>query len=101
MKKLYLIILASIFLISCGTVKEAGKVIRNEKIITTDEFLVKKRDPLVLPPNYEEIPEPGTINEKKENEETKIKKILKSPKTENISKNPSTVEESILTRIGK
>ena len=41
--------------------KEAGKMLRNEKIITTDEFLVEKKQPLVLPPNYEKIPEPGSI----------------------------------------
>ena len=31
---------------------DARKVLRNEKIKTTDEFLVKKREPLVLPPDY-------------------------------------------------
>ena len=59
------------FLVSCGGLQEAGKVLRNEKIKTTDEFLVKKRNPLVLPPNYEEIPEPGSIS-RKENEKDQI-----------------------------
>ena len=45
--------------------KEAGKVLRNEKIKTTDEFLVKKKEPLVLPPDYEKIPEPGSAKKKK------------------------------------
>jgi hypothetical protein len=36
------------FLYSCGSFSEAGKVLRNEKSNNTDEFLVKKRDPLVL-----------------------------------------------------
>ena len=40
---------------------EAKKVLSNEKIKTTDEFLVKKRDPLVLPPNYKDLPKPGTL----------------------------------------
>ena len=52
------ILLISFFLfISCGGLKEASSVLRNEKIKTTDEFLVKKRNPLVLPPNYEKIPD--------------------------------------------
>ena len=46
--------------------EEAGKVLKNEKISTTDEFLVKKRQPLILPPDYDKIPEPNTINKKKE-----------------------------------
>ena len=51
---------AMILLVSCGDV---GKALRNEKTITTDEFLVK-RGPLVLPPNYEEIQKPDTIYKK-------------------------------------
>ena len=73
------------FLVSCGNI---GKALKNEKTISTDEFLVKKRNPLVLPPDYEKIPEPGSISNKKDNdEEEKIKKILKAPKTEDASKN--------------
>ena len=89
-------------LTSCGSINDAGKVLRNEKIKTTDEFLVKKRNPLVLPPNYEEIPKPGTKLIKKKTEEETIKKILKAPKTENILQNKSSsVEDSILNRIRK
>ena len=65
MKNLFFILIIIILLKSCGGIKDAGKVLRNEKIKTTDEFLVKKRNPLVLPPNYEEIPEPGTELRKK------------------------------------
>ena len=65
-------------------------------------WILVKRNPLVLPPNFEEIPEPGSINKKKENEEEKIKKILKAPKSDNISgDNSSSVEESILNKIRK
>ena len=42
MKKINLLLIALLFLTSCGGLKEAGKVLRNEKIKTTDEFLVKK-----------------------------------------------------------
>ena len=102
MKKLSFLLITLFLINSCGAVKEAGKVMRNEKIQTTDEFLVKKRDPLVLPPNYEEMPQPRSSNKKNENEGEKIKKILKAPQTESISKKkPSSFEESILNRIGK
>ena len=36
-----------------------------KKLKTTDEFLVKKKDPLVLPPDYNKIPEPGSLKKKK------------------------------------
>ena len=90
MKKLNFLLLTLFLTVSCGTIKEAGKVMRNEKIQTTDEFLVKKRDPLVLPPNYEEMPQPRSSNKKKENGDEKIKKIIKAPQTERISKKKHT-----------
>ena len=100
-KNFYLINVFLIFLTACSGLKDAGKVLRNEKIRTTDEFLVKKRNPLVLPPNYEEIPEPGSILNKKLNQEDKIKKLLKAPETKEDKKVPSSVENSILNRIRK
>ena len=102
MKNIIYIVIISILLVSCGGFKEAGKVLRNEKIKTTDEFLVKKRNPLVLPPNFEEIPEPGTKSKKKKDEQDDIKKILKAPKDDQfIENNSSSIEDSILNRIRK
>ena len=46
MKKINLItlLLSSIFILNgCSSFSEAGKVLRNEKVRTTDEFLIKKR----------------------------------------------------------
>ncbi len=101
MKNLNLILIISFLTFSCSSLKDAGSILRNEKTKTTDEFLVKKKDPLVLPPNYEKIPEPGSIEQKKDNEEDKIKKILKAPKTKDVSKKSSSVEQSILNEIRK
>ena len=100
MKKINYFLL--IFLINSfyGVLSDEKKVLKNEKISSTDEFLVKKREPLTLPPNYEEIPKPGTTP--KENEEEEIKKILKVPKSKNAQKSRfSTTEESILDKIRK
>ena len=102
MKKLSFLSIITILLTSCGSINDAGKVLRNEKIKTTDEFLVKKRNPLELPPDYNKIPEPGTTYQNKESEEEKIKKILKAPNTEISSKKKSSsIEESVLNRISK
>ncbi len=102
MKNIQFLLIISFLLASCGSLKDAGKVLRNEKIKSTDEFLVKKRNPLVLPPNFEEIPEPGSISENKQSEDEKIKKILNAPKSDNSTKRKSTsLEESILNKIRK
>ena len=70
-----------ILLNSCGSVSDVGKVLRNEKTRTTDEFFVKKREPLSLPPDYKTLPEPNT--QKKNSEET-IDKILSDDKIVDI-----------------
>ena len=56
MKKYILIILIFNLLQSCGSVSEGFKL---KKGNTGDEFLVEKKNPLVLPPNFNELPEPG------------------------------------------
>ena len=102
MKRSIFLLMIISFITSCGSINDAGKVLRNEKIRTTDEFLVKKRNPLVLPPSFEEVPEPGTITKKNKDEEEKIREILKSPKKESNQNNKSSsLEESILKSIRK
>ncbi len=100
-KKIYFINILLISLTACSGFKEAGKVLRNEKIRTTDEFLVKKRNPLVLPPNYEEVIKPGEILKKKQEQEDDIKKLLKAVETKDDKKPPSSIENSILNKIKK
>jgi len=101
MKKIFLFIFLST-LLSCQGFKDAGKVLKGEKVRTTDEFLVKKKNPLQLPPNFDEVPEPDTINQDNKNEEGDIKKILKVPSQEKVnSKKSSSIEKSILREIQK
>jgi hypothetical protein len=102
MKKINFLVLISFLLASCSGVGDAGKVLRNEKVKTTDEFLVKKRQPLVLPPNFNEIPEPGSITKKQINEKDKVKKLLNPSNIEAINTSkPTSVETSILNKIRK
>ena len=102
MKKIYIIFIFYFLLANCGGLDDAKKVLRNEKVKSTDEFLVKKKDPLVLPPDYNKIPEPGSLSKNKETESEKIKKILKAPKNNNrLNKGASSIEDSIIDRIRK
>lgn len=102
MSKINIFILISFLLYSCSSMDDASKVLRNEKIKTTDEFLVKKRQPLVLPPNFNEIPEPGSITKKQINEKDKVKKLLNPSNIEAINTSkPTSVETSILNKIRK
>ena len=80
LKFIYFIIF--IILSNCQTVDEVGKVMRNEKVSSTDEFLVKKNQPLVIPPNLRELPVPGDINK----DTKKNSKNIKEKKTGNLEK---------------
>ena len=92
---LFLFILTS----ACGDV---GKILRNEKIRTTDEFLIKKKDPLMLPPDYKIIPSPDSIKKGEKEKGNELKKILKIRKNNKIIKEKSSsIEDSIIRKIPK
>ena len=100
MKKLFLKFIIFSLLYSCAGTSNVGKVLRNEKITNTDEFLVKKRDPLTMPPDHATLPKPGKINTTKKKEN--IENILKIPKDQNSSTTQiSSVEQPIINEINK
>ena len=61
----------------------------------------QSRKPLVLPPDYNELPTPDSVKRENSNEEDEIKKILKAPKVQKNQNTKSSVEESILNKIRK
>ena len=101
MKKLILIILIFNFLQSCSSVSEGFKL---KKGNTGDEFLVEKKNPLVLPPNFNNLPEPGKseISDKDNNESFEEKIIVNDKKNiEEETKSTKSTEELILKNIKK
>jgi len=99
--KIIFSLILMLFLNSCGGFSDAGKVLRNEKINTTDEFLVKKREPLTLPPEYKELPTPGSIKKNKKDNKSEVSKILQIEEENNTPKKSSSVEQSIINQINK
>ena len=101
MKKYILIILIFNFLQSCSSVSEGFKL---KKGNTGDEFLIEKKNPLVLPPNFNELPEPGTSEISDQSNKSFEEKIL-SDNTKNNSQDGKTstksTEELILKNIKK
>ena len=103
MKKIniLLILLISILIFnSCTTVKEG---FRSQKKNSTDEFLVEKKSPLIMPPEFNELPIPENNNQNSEkNEEIDIKKLItnnENSSTENSSNQNTNFENSILEKI--
>ena len=83
-----------LFISSCETMTSVKRGLTGEKIKSTDEFFVKKKDPLILPPNYESLPTPLDIEEF-EQEALSIEKKL----VENSSSDINSNERSILNQI--
>ena len=55
-------ILLFIFLVSCAnTFDSVKRGLTGAKKSSADEFLVKKKDPLILPPDFENIPIPDEV----------------------------------------
>ena len=102
MKYLKIFIILNVILLfhSCGTIKEGFK---NQKKNGSDEFLVEKKSPLVMPPDYEELPVPSTNNNNAKVDENKIKELIKK---NNIGENESikedvSFEDSFIKKIKK
>ena len=98
-KSLFIFSALTILLNSCGTFSEVGSVMRNQKSKSTDEFLIKKKEPLTQPPDYQTIPEPGSTADRSNSEKKQIEKILNSSQAEITKSKSSSVESSILNQI--
>ena len=106
MNKFYIIsklLFILLFLYSCGSVGEAlqGK----KRSDQGDEFLIDKKNPLVMPPDFDKLPKPGEANIKStkdiENDQSNIKNLLKNSNDQSISNTSesTSIESSILKKI--
>tara|TARA_B100000678_G_scaffold94266_1_gene78759 strand:- start:381 stop:686 length:306 start_codon:yes stop_codon:yes gene_type:complete len=96
--KIVFFMMLSFLITSCESVREGLTGSKNQ---STDEFLVKKKDPLVLPPDFENLPNPSERQVSVE-EMTSFEKTLKKQTiSESSSATENSVEESILNQIKK
>ncbi|MDC2997381.1 DUF3035 domain-containing protein [Candidatus Pelagibacter sp.] len=102
-----IIFITSLFLLSCSDTLKGFKL--KKKSTSGDEFLIQKKDPLVLPPDFSKLPNPDEeVKEKKseDNEESQIEMLLKEDNSdvqENVNSNSpdSGLKKSILKKIQK
>ena len=90
-----------LFLLGCGSIKEGFS---NQKKNSSDEFLVEKKTPLVMPPNFNELPAPKVDETIKNIEKNEVKKLLSNnenlePSSNSLKTINKTLEESILEKI--
>ena len=100
MKKIILnfLIFTLLFLSSCDSVKRG---LTGQKKVSSEEFLVQKKDPLVFPPRWNELPKPsGKANNEDEEKITISLNQGEQDLEENVnSNNPGSIESLILKRI--
>ena len=98
-KNTYLLLLIFLFNSCDDTFDSFKRGVTGQKEKSSAEFLVEKKDPLVLPPDFERLPEPEdslVVEEKISDFEKTIKKNLPE---EDISSSAGTAEQSILEKI--
>ncbi len=88
-------------LYSCGTLKEG---FTNQKKENKDEFLVEKKSPLVMPPDYNELPVPNSEISQGEINESGLKKLIDNNNDDSvISSDPNIpdkkMEELLIEKI--
>ena len=97
-KNIIYLLLLVFFTTSCGgTFDSVKRGITGQKNTSADEFLVKKKDPLILPPDFEDLPTPDERNTAID-EVSSFEKSLESS-IEDTSSSSSSVEELILKKI--
>ena len=93
-KVLFLIHILLLFY-SCGSVKEGFVNQKN----SNDEFFVEKKSPLVLPPDYNELPIPSENNNVTDDNKNKIEKLVNdkddSKKSDNSSDENKNFEDFV------
>ncbi len=96
---IFIILTASSFLFSCGDFK------LKKKADSGEEFLIEKKDPLILPPDFSKLPKP---NEQPEtvDEEINIESVFdrgqsSSEEDNNQNSSKSNIKKSITDKIQK
>tara|TARA_B100001287_G_scaffold213051_1_gene181877 strand:- start:130 stop:441 length:312 start_codon:yes stop_codon:yes gene_type:complete len=101
MVRIVLIFFIFIILNACESAREGFTLQKQNR---ADEFLVKKKNPLVLPPKFGELPSPEeNVQDPSVISSSEIEKLLTKKKNETKkiqkSKNIKNIEDNILEKI--
>ena len=99
-KLTFLLVFLAILVTSCVSWDSVKRGMTGEKRNSTDEFLVQKKDPLILPPKFDELPTPGERSAAKK-ETISIEENFETLSSTETSTSDSSTEQSILQQIRK
>ncbi len=104
--KVILILLILIFLHSCQGARDIVQGKKRSK--SADEFLVEKKNPLAMPPDFNKLPIPGQSEDEESNstkDSADVKNLLNLSEQNQIDKNKKTnnksteIESTVLQKI--
>ena len=101
MKNFYKFIILSLMVLILTSCQSVVDGISMKKKKNTDQFLIEKKSPLVLPPDFDELPEPASEVKRSEEEEFDIKNVLGQTSTsdENKKTDSSSIKNTIMKKI--
>ena len=84
-----------VLLVSCASVKEGiGSKKKN-----SDEFLVEKKSPLLMPPDYNDLPIPNSKNTSNNEESNQVKELITKSNNTNSNSNKSDNSKSSFEKL--
>tara|TARA_B100001175_G_scaffold233601_1_gene200032 strand:+ start:1256 stop:1573 length:318 start_codon:yes stop_codon:yes gene_type:complete len=100
-KKILIFLTIALLASGCNTIRKGFQPDKR----SGEEFLVEKKSPLVIPPNYNKLPIPSQKKNDEIENKTDIKSLVLGPKNEDTSDKNSkavgSIEKLILKEIKK
>ena len=102
-KSLFFVTLVSLFLLSCQSVQDGLTLKKKEN---TEQFLIEKKKPLIMPPDFDDLPQPGNSNAKNEkveneNNDLDLESLIKSSNKSNGENINDEISSEIQKKIDK
>lgn len=99
-RNIIIVIIFFTFVSSCSNFQESLSMKKKGNV---DEFLIEKKNPLVLPPDYSELPKPrkeiDNLDDEKKNID--LSKVLEKSKKSKKIKSSNNLEKSISNILNK
>ena len=102
-KSLFFVTLVSLFLLSCQSVQDGLTLKKKEN---TEQFLIEKKKPLIMPPDFDDLPQPDNLdleNKKAENEsdDLNLDSLIQSSNKSNGENIDDEISSEIQKKIDK
>mgnify|MGYP001249479894 CR=1 FL=1 len=96
--KIFIILITFFLINACSGLKENLSLKKKQGV---DEFLIKKKNPLTVPPDFSSLPKPRTTIEEEEDTSIDLKKVLSNSNEKKEISSSNNLEKSISDILNK